>query len=150
MKRIFQLLGALTLVACTNGGIIAQTSGNADQTVDVNLTLDPVARTSAGSGGGYAPVVMTVTVGTRIRFLNSDSFAHTATLIPSATSFPAGSPFTVSAQTQSGSMLSQSWSSGTLAAGASSQTLTVDRAGTYLYGCFFHYGAPMRGMIVAN
>lgn len=150
MKRLFQLLGALTLVACTNGGIIAQTGGSADQTVDVNLTLDPVAQTSAGSGGGYAPVITAVAVGTRIRFLNSDSFAHTATLIPNATSFPPGSPFTVSAQTQSGSTLSQAWSSGTLAGGASSQTLTVDRAGTYLFGCFFHYGAPMRALIVAH
>lgn len=150
MKRVFQLLGALTLVACTNGGIIAQTGGTADQTVDVNLTLDPSVQTSAGTAAGYAPAITNVAVGTRIRFLNTDSFAHTATLIPNATMFPSGSPFAVSAQTQSGTMLSQNWSSGTLAAGAGSQTVVVDRAGTYLYGCFFHYGAPMRAMIVAH
>jgi plastocyanin len=91
-----------------------------------------------------------VAVGSQIRFTNSDGFAHTATLIPNATSFPSGSVFDVSALTQKGSAISGPWTSGTMPAGTSSQILTVDRAGTYLYGCFFHYGAPMRGVIVAQ
>jgi len=110
-------------------------------TIDVNLTLHR---------DGYLPDAITVPVGSSIRFMNSDGFAHTATLIPSATSFPSGSPFAASAQTQSGTVISQPWSSGTLQAGSASQTITVDAPGTYLFGCFFHYGAPMRGTIVAQ
>lgn len=141
--------------ACTNGGTLTPAGGGGGggaqtQVVDVNLTLDPSSQTSAGSAGGYAPAVTTVAVGTLLRFHNSDGFAHTATAIPNATTFPVGSPFTVSAQTQSGTALSQGWSSGTLQAGASSQTILVDKAGTYLFGCFFHYGGPMRSVIVAQ
>ncbi len=110
-------------------------------TIDVNLTLNT---------RGYAPDVLNVPVGTTIRFRNSDGFAHTATLIPGAAAFPDGSPFNVSAQTQSGSDVSKPWSSGTLAAGSSSQSILIDKAGTYLYGCFYHYGAPMQGTIVAQ
>jgi plastocyanin len=85
-----------------------------------------------------------------VRFLNTDSFAHTATSLGAAASFPAASPFGGSAQSSSGGTLSGGWSSGTLGAGAGSQTLLADKAGTYLYGCFFHYGAPMRGAIVVH
>lgn len=115
--------------------------GSQSQTIDVNLTLHP---------DGYSPDTITVPVGSSIRFTNSDGFAHTATLIPGATSFPASSPFTASAVTQSGSVISQPWSSGAMQAGASSQSIRIDAAGTYLYGCFYHYGAPMHGTIVAQ
>jgi plastocyanin len=134
----------LLLAACTPGATAtpgASSGGTGVTTIDVNLTQHP---------DGYSPDVTTVPVGSAIRFVNSDGFAHTATAIPGATSFPAGSPFTGSAQTQSGTAISQAWSSGTLAAGAASQTITIDRAGTYLFGCFFHYGAPMRGTIIAQ
>ncbi len=124
--------------------------GTQAQTIDVNLTLNPSSQTPAGTAGGYSPAVINVAVGTMLRFVNSDGFAHTATLIPGATTFPAGSPYSATAQTQSGSALSQTWSTGNLAPGASSQTLLVDRAGTYLYGCFYHYGGPMRAEIVAR
>jgi len=140
----------IVLTACTNGGLPTAAAGSGGQTVDVNLTLDGSSQTSAGMAGGYAPATTSVAVGTTLRFVNTDGFAHTATLIAGATTFPAGSPFTASAQTQSGTMISQNWSSGTLAAGASSQTLLIDHAGTYLFGCFFHYGAPMRAVIVAH
>jgi len=143
-------IAVILLTACTNGGQATPSAGSGGQTVDVNLTLDASSQTSAGTAGGYAPATTGVAVGTTLRFVNTDGFAHTASLLSGATTFPAGSPFTASAQTQSGSTISQNWSSGTLAAGASSQTLLVDHAGTYLFGCFFHYGAPMRAMIVAH
>ena len=148
--KMLACVAAIVLTACTNGGLATPAAGGGGQTVDVNLTLDGSSQTSAGTAGGYAPATTTVAVGTTLRFVNTDGFAHTATLISGATTFPAGSPFTTSAQTQSGSTISQNWSSGTLAAGASSQTLQIDRAGTYLFGCFFHYGAPMRAVIVAQ
>ncbi|HEX5273980.1 MAG TPA: plastocyanin/azurin family copper-binding protein [Candidatus Rubrimentiphilum sp.] len=143
----------LLLTACTNGGTMTPSGGGGStqiQTIDVNLTLNPSSQTPAGSAGGYSPAVTNVAVGTMVRFVNSDGFAHTATAIPGATTFPAGSPYSSSAQTQSGSAISQNWSSGTLPAGASSQTLLIDKAGTYLFGCFYHYGGPMRAEIVAR
>jgi plastocyanin len=108
-----------------------------------------MAATAYGSGGGYAPLVTTVPVGTTLRFVNVDSFGHTATSL-AGTAFPAASPFAGSAQITSGSTLSGGWSSGTLGAGTGSQVLIADTPGTYLYGCFFHYGAPMRGAIIVK
>lgn len=144
MNHIPIAIVLLFLTACTPGAVATPSGSSASAgvtTIDVNLTMHP---------DGYSPDAVTVPVGTSIRFMNSDGFAHTATAIPGATSFPSGSPFTASAQTQGGSTISQSWSSGTLPAGSASQTILIDRAGTYLYGCFFHYGAPMRGTIVAQ
>ena len=152
--RKLSCIALLLLCACTNGGTLTPAGGGGGgattQVVDVNLTLDPSMQTAAGQAGGYAPAVTDVAVGTLLRFHNSDGFAHTATAIPNATTFPVGSPFSASAQTQSGTSLSQGWSSGTLQAGATSQTILVDKAGTYLFGCFFHYGGPMRAVIVAH
>lgn len=140
--KMLLLVVVLAAAACTPGGTSASGGGSGSaMTIDVNLTLH---------ADGYLPDTLTVPVGTNIRFVNSDGFAHTATLIPGATVFPSGSPFNASAQTRSGSAISQPWSTGTLQAGAASQTINVDATGTYLFGCFFHYGAPMRGTIVAQ
>jgi plastocyanin len=117
--------------------------------IDVSLTSSSVAATAYGSAGGYAPVVTTVALGSSVRFVNVDSFSHTSTSIAGA-SFPSASPFGGSALTLSGGTLSGGWSSGTLGAGTASQPLLADKAGTYLYGCFFHYSAPMRGAIVVK
>lgn len=157
MKRSLFALAAL-LAACTPGGSFGSSAGSPGAPggaqitkIDVNLTLHSApAQTNAGSGAGYAPVQTTVPIGSFVQFVNSDGFAHTATAIPNSSSFPASSPFGVSAQTQTGSAISSSWSSGTLQAGQSSQLIQIDAPGTYLYGCFFHYGAPMRGAIVAQ
>jgi plastocyanin len=118
-------------------------------TIDVSLTSSVVTTTMYGTSGGFSPAVTTVPVGATVRFVNVDSFGHTSTSL-SGTSFPAPSPFSASAQLTSGTTLSGGWSSGTLGAGNGSQVLLADKAGTYLYGCFFHYTAPMRGAIVVQ
>ncbi|MBV9028259.1 MAG: hypothetical protein JO311_06540 [Candidatus Eremiobacteraeota bacterium] len=141
---------AALLTACTAGGVPTSSGGGGGTTVQVNLTLSQPSKTPYGESGGYMPAITTVAVGTQIRFTNTDSFAHTATEIPNATQFPGGSPFGVSALMQHGTTLSGGFSSGAMQAGASSQTITADRPGTYLFGCFFHYGAPMRAAIVAQ
>lgn len=153
MRNKLRLTSALAFVyvtACTNGGTPVPTGGSGGITIDVNLTLNQPLPTPYGLSAGYAPPVTTVAVGSQIRFMNTDSFTHTATLIPAATQFPKGSPFGASALQQSGTNLSGGFSSGALLAGTSSQTITADRAGTYFYGCFFHYGAGMRGVVVAQ
>ena len=149
------LVCAIAVEACTPGAAAPPTAGSATNaganvtTIDVDLTNDPAGATTAGTGRGYAPLATTVAAGNLIRFHNSDGFAHTATSITGAT-FPVAYPFTGAALNVGGTTLSGGFTSGALAAGASSQTLLADRAGTYLFGCFFHYGTPMRGTIVVR
>ncbi|MEO6912905.1 MAG: plastocyanin/azurin family copper-binding protein [Candidatus Baltobacteraceae bacterium] len=141
----------LAVTSCTPGAIgpAGNSSGAGALTIDVNLTTHLAISSPLGMLQGYAPETTTVAVGTLIRFVNSDGFAHTATSI-SGTSFPASTPFTLAAFTPSGSQISSGWSSGDLAAGASSPTFVADRPGTYLFGCAHHYGAPMRGVLVVQ
>ena len=148
--RLTSALALAFLTSCTNGGTPVSTGGSGGITITVNLTLNQPQPTPYGLSAGYAPPVTTVAVGSLIRFTNTDSFTHTATLIPNVTKFPNGSPFTAKALQQTGNNLSGGFTSGALNAGTSSQTITADRAGTYFFGCFFHYGAGMRGVIVAQ
>jgi plastocyanin len=154
--RIAAVAVIAALSACTpnglgvSGGTGTGTTTATSHIVDVNLTLNLPVSTPYGQSGGMKPAITMASVGDTIRFVNSDGFAHTSTSIGGATSFPAASPFTVAALTQRGATLSGGWTSGAMQAGSGSQTILVDKAGTYLFGCFFHYGAPMRGAIVAQ
>ena len=157
MKTFAPYALAALLASCTPGGMFASTAGGGVPgggqitRIDVNLTLHSgQTQLPAGSAAGYAPIPVNVSVGSLLQFVNSDSFAHTASEITGAAAVPQSSPLHVSAQTRSGSALSTGFSSGTLAPGQSSQLVSVDAPGTYLYGCFFHYGGPMRGEIVAK
>ncbi|MBV8689544.1 MAG: hypothetical protein JOZ59_05500 [Candidatus Eremiobacteraeota bacterium] len=161
------LLISATLVifaACTGGGNSAGGGGGVTMgpppvhpnvtTIDVSLVNHGTTNTPFGTSTGYAPAVTTVSVGANsfVQFHNSDGFAHTATEIGgSPAQFPAADPFTNAALTQSGATLSGGFTSGALNGGAMSQMLQVDKAGTYLFGCFFHYAsAGMRAAIVAQ
>ena len=152
MNRALALLALVACSSCTPGASAAVTGGGVTgpvTTIDVDLTNDPGGSTPAGAGAGYKPLVTTVAVGTSVRFNNSDGFHHTATSI-AATTFPSAYPFTGSAVNQSGATLSGGFSSGSLDPGASSQALLADKPGTYLFGCFYHYGTPMRATIVVE
>lgn len=141
----------ILLAACTAGGIPSSSGGSAGVTIDINLTISKPVQTPYGMSGGFTPAITTVAVGSQFHFTNTDSFAHTGSYLGSQfTQFPSGSPLGQSATTQSGNTLSGGFTSGALQAGASSQTITADRAGTYLFGCYFHYGAPMRAAIIAQ
>jgi plastocyanin len=163
MTRLPLRLAALAfaLTACTPNGLSVGGGGGgggSTHVVDLNLTNAVVAATPYGTSAAYTPPVLTVAVGDSIVFKNTDSFNHTSTSIPASKSnnekqFPSAYPFTGTALTQSGATLSGGWSSGAIQAGATSQTILADKAGTYLYGCFYHYGAVpthMRGAIVVH
>jgi len=158
VRAIAAAIGLTLAAACTPGGS-APAAGSGGTvpttgkivTVDVSLTLYPRMDTSVGSGLGYSPESTHVNVGDSIVFVNLDSFANTATLILGAQSFPQLSPLSTSATTRSGGLLSQPWSTGALTqAGSTSQPILVDRAGVYLYGCFYHYDGGMRAAIIAQ
>jgi plastocyanin len=150
-RRTWNPLALMLLAACTAGGIPTSSGGAGGVTIDINLTQSQPVQTPYGLSGGFTPAITTVPVGSQFHFTNTDSFAHTGSYLGSQfTQFPVGSPLGQGATTQSGNTLSGGFTSGALQAGTSSQTITADRAGTYLFGCFFHYGAPMRAAIVAQ
>ncbi len=153
-RAVLATFALVLLGGCTPGGTAATGGGGGSSslvtTISISLTQYAPTSTQYGTSGGYAPAVTTVPVGSHIRFVNNDSFAHTATAIPGATRFPSSSPFTISATTQHGTTLSGGFSAGALQPGQTSQLILVDKKGTYLFGCFYHYGAPMRAAIVAQ
>lgn len=156
MRRMFSYACAALLTGCTPASFASGIAAGPDASVtgrsvlvDVNLTNDPAGATPGGTGAGYAPVVATLAIGDAVRFRNTDGFAHTATSIAGA-AFPVAYPFDGRALVASGAMLSGGFSSGSLAAGASSRALLADRVGTFLFGCYYHYGAPMRAAIVVR
>lgn len=120
--------------------------------VVVTLSLDRFAKVThldAGDSVGISPAVVHVHVGDALVFVNGDQVAHhTATGLPS-TRF-SEPRWTQAALTQSGTIGAQAWSTGDLAPGARSAPIAASTAGTYLYGCFFHYSAGMRGEIVVE
>ena len=154
----------VVLAACSGGGYSAGSGGGGGgvhmggpppvnvTTIDISLVNHGPSNTPFGMSTGYSPAVTNLSVGSLVQFHNSDGFAHTATSISgSPAQFPAADPFSNAALTQSGGTLSGGFSSGALNGGATSQMLQVDKAGTFLFGCFFHYAsAGMRAAIVAT
>lgn len=119
----------------------------------VHLSLDHYAKVShesAGDSVGVGPAVLTVHVGDSIVFVNDDAVAHhTATGLIGATLF--GEPrWTQAVLKPFGDIGAQPWSSGDIAPGARSAPLVASTPGTFLYGCFFHYSAGMRGEIIVE
>jgi plastocyanin len=148
------LVAALTLSACTDGApsASAATSGAGVVTIELNLDAFPITQLAAGSSGSFSPAVATVAVGTQIQFRSLNNFAHTASSV-AGTTFPQASPLTGTALTASASgtgLSTPGWTSGQLAPLGLSPIFVADKAGTYLYGCFFHYPAPMRGEIIVQ
>lgn len=159
MRPAYAVAVLIALAACTPNGIGSSGGGagaGVTHTVDLNLTVyQQVTNTPYGPSIAIKPAVLNVAVGDSIVFKNADGFNHTSTSIPVADTndekqFPGKYPFKSSALSQTGATLSGGWSSGALQAGATSQTILADKAGTYLYGCFYHYSANMRAAIVAQ
>lgn len=154
MKRTHAALFLILLSACTPNGVLVSAGGggsNISTVTRINVSISAFGQTStpAGLALGFSPEISNVTVGSGVQFVNVDNTSHTATSLTGST-FPPTSPFTFAATTPSGSTLSGGFSSGTMQAGQSSAVFLVDKPGTYLYGCFFHYSGTMRGEIVAQ
>lgn len=154
MKFARLALCAALLTACTPNGVLVTNGGggNVANVTRINVSISAFGQVStpAGPALGFSPEITNVTVGSGVQFVNVDNTSHTGTSILGATKFPATSPFMFSATITSGTALSTGFSTGTLSAGASSPVFLVDKPGTYLFGCFFHYSGGMRGEIVAQ
>ncbi|MDQ2817979.1 MAG: hypothetical protein M3T49_07195 [Candidatus Eremiobacteraeota bacterium] len=143
----------LCLMACTpnapsgSGQLLGMTAGAS--VVEVSLLQFAPSQTPYGTVGGYSPNVLIVPVGAIIQFHNRDSFSHTATLV-STTGFTAAGISSAALSRAGTDISAPQWSTGQLNGSAYSQPLLASRPGTYFYGCFYHYGSPMRGVIIVQ
>lgn len=138
---------ALMLVAA------ASAQARASETFVVSLSLSryaSVVKIDAGSTVGVRPGLVHAHVGDRIVFVNDDADHHTATALLGAATFVDDPRWTDDALHQTGAIGAGFWSTGDLAPGQRSAPIAVRKAGTYLFGCFFDYGAGMRGEIVVE
>src|SRR5690242_19359956 len=132
-------------------------SQNQDQangsSVVVSLSLSKytaVRSIDAGSTVGVKPDIIRLRVGDSVVFVNDDTDHHTATSLLSAASFVDDPRWTDDALRATGEIGPGFWSTGDLSPGQRSAPLVARKPGTYLFGCFFDYGAGMRGEIVVE
>lgn len=119
--------------------------------VSLSLSRFTAVRTiDAGSTVGVRPDVIHVHVGDSVVFVNDDTDHHTATSLLNAASFVDDPRWTDDALRASGEIGPGFWSTGDLSPGQRSAPLIARKPGTYLFGCFFDYGAGMRGEIVVE
>lgn len=149
----FVFIAALT-AGCTPGAPALQNNSSAAISgaviVHVSLLKYTATNSAYGTVAGYSPNPIVVPRGSTVQFVNDDNFTHTASSVGTS-GFPPGNPLNASAQSPNGSDLAMAgWSSGNIAGGAFSQGFTASTSGTYYFGCFYHYGQPMRGVIVVQ
>lgn len=156
MKRIYWaavLMLTFGSAACTPGAVsLPAGAGISGKATIIHVSLLKYAKQSSpfGEVAGYRPNVLTIPHGSKVQFVNDDTFSHTASSVGTS-GFPTGNPFSNSTLTQSGKDLADAnWSSGSLQGNAASQTFTTNTPGTYYFGCFYHYATPMRGVIVVQ
>ena len=154
MKKLCSALALVLLSQCTPGGVNPGAGGASASnivTIDVSLAAFGAQQTPAGIALGFSPIITTVPVGTGIQFRNVDNTVHTASMVAGPT-FPHTSPLGFSATSPSSvnTISSQGWSAGNIQAGETSLTFLVDKPGTYLFGCFYHYSGNMRGEIIGQ
>ena len=147
-------LFALGVSAIALAGLLTVAAAPASAApVVVSLSLSKygsVQNLSAGPSAGVRPEVVHVKVGESVVFVNDDSDHHTATSLLGASTFIDDPRWTDDALHATGSIGGGFWSTGDLAPGQRSAPIVAKQAGTYLFGCFFDYGAGMRGEIVVE
>ena len=141
--------GLLLIVATMVAGPVRAAAA----TLGVSLHLtnaSKIAHLAAGDSVGIAPAVLKVHVGDTIVFTNDDpKDHHTATGLEGAQRF--SEPRWSDAMLKPvGTIGANPWSTGDLAPGARSAPMTATTPGLFLYGCFFHYSAGMRGEIIVE
>lgn len=144
---------AFAIVALVAGAAAAQARPNDAGATIVSLNLSKYTAVQAIDGGpsvGVRPGTVRVHVGDRVVFMNDDTDHHTATSLVAAVTFVDDPRWTDDALRLTGSIGPGFWSTGDLAPGQRSAPLVARKAGTFLFGCFFDYGAGMRGEIIVE
>ena len=152
MKALCPVMGLLCAVLLSSSMALAAPRGDGDAVL-VSLSLSKytaVRSIDGGSAVGVRPEVVRVHVGDRIVFVNDDGDHHTATALVAAATFVDDPRWTDDALHATGEIGPGFWSTGDLAPGQRSAPMVARKAGTFLYGCFFDYGAGMRGEIVVE
>jgi plastocyanin len=153
LRALARVAVALALGVCAL--VLAATDAQArdgDPTI-VSLSLSKytsVQAIEAGSTVGVRPGLVRVHVGDRVVFVNDDTDHHTATALLNAATFVDDPRWTDEALHAAGAIGAGFWSTGDLAPVQKSQPLVAKKAGTFLFGCFFDYGAGMRGEIIVE
>jgi plastocyanin len=119
MKNRRALFLLLSLVCFLFRGC-GSTSSNSPQTVTITI---PAGATFLGTAA-YGANPLHVAVGTKVVWKNSDTMTHTATSTTGV------------------------FDTSDIAAGASSNPITFDTAGTFPYFCTLHGAASMSGVII--
>ncbi|MBV8808398.1 MAG: hypothetical protein JO033_06950 [Acidobacteriaceae bacterium] len=125
------------------------------QLVKINMDLDfrPHRRSTFGKLQGYDPVEVHVHQNDQIQFINTDDQAHTATgMSYTGQTAPSHYTFHGDATKAHGRLIdSTEWSTGNVRAhGGKSQIFVAKTVGHYFYGCAYHIGNRMMGVIVVG
>ncbi len=125
------------------------------QLVKINMDLDfkPHRRSSFGKLQGYDPVEVHVHQNDQIQFINTDDQAHTATgMSYTGQTAPSHYQFHGDLTKSHGRIIdSTEWSTGNVRAhGGKSQIFIAKTVGHYFYGCAYHIGNGMMGVIVVG
>ena len=123
--------------------------------VKINMDLDfkPHTRSSFGKLQGYDPVEVHVHQNDRIQFVNVDDQTHTATgMSYTGQVVPAHYLFHGDPTKSHGRLINATeWSTGNVRAhGGKSQVFVAKTVGHYFYGCTYHLGNGMIGVIVVG
>jgi plastocyanin len=123
--------------------------------VKINMDLDfkPHKRSSFGKLQGYDPVEVHVHQNDRIQFVNVDDQTHTATgMSYTGQVVPAHYLFHGDPTKSHGRLINATeWSTGNVRAhGGKSQVFVAKTVGHYFYGCTYHLGNGMIGVIVVG
>jgi plastocyanin len=150
--RTGRLAALAALCAALAVGILSASAGAADLDVSLSMSRNSkVVHIGAGDAMGIAPQILRVHVGDRVVFVDDDAKEHhTATGLTGASAFVDDPRWTDASLKAYGQIGPAAWSTGDLAPGARSAPLVAAKPGTYLYGCFFHYTAGMRGEIIVE
>ena len=157
MPTAFALILLGTVVGAANKPSHPPAHPNTKQShrlVTINMDLDfkPHKRSSYGKLQGYDPVEIHVHQNDRIQFVNVDDQQHTATgFAYSGQTAPAHYVFHGDFTQPHGRIINASeWGTGNVRAHGKSQVFVAKTVGNYFFGCGYHLGKGMTGVIVVG
>lgn len=122
-------------------------------TINMDLDFKPHKRSDFGKLQGYDPVEVHVHQNDQIQFVNTDDQAHTATGFSyTGQVAPAHYTFHGDPTVSHGRLIDATeWSTGNVRAhGGKSQLFVAKTVGHYFFGCSYHLGNGMIGVIVVG